>query len=162
MFDESVPIFARPACGVGLLLMAFNSKISFDTDGLPGAQSGFTQALWADSGAFSIGTSGGSGKRLLDHRAGVQRTPGDRSAVMMKAGLPFDGVGLVGLVGCAGRGADDRRPTPVTIICTRTGPAIIPRLGAARRPDDPSHAPTCRTSTHARSRRPTGCRAGSP
>jgi Dyp-type peroxidase family len=54
-FDETVPITARPTDGVGLLFMAFNSKINFDADGVPGAQFDFTQAVWANNPAFPVG-----------------------------------------------------------------------------------------------------------
>jgi Dyp-type peroxidase family len=54
-FDETVPITARPTDGVGLLFMAFNSKINFDVDGAPGAQFDFTQAVWANNPGFPVG-----------------------------------------------------------------------------------------------------------
>ncbi len=53
-FDETVPITARPTGGVGLLFMAFNSKINFDVDGLPGAQFDFTQTVWANNPVFPL------------------------------------------------------------------------------------------------------------
>ena len=55
-FDENVPPSGRPTGGVGLLFMAFNSKIHFDfaAGDFEGAQFDFTQAVWADNPGFPI------------------------------------------------------------------------------------------------------------
>jgi Dyp-type peroxidase family len=55
-FDGSVPPSQRPAGGVGLLFMAFNSQIHFDfaANNFEGAQFDFMQAAWANAPRFPV------------------------------------------------------------------------------------------------------------
>jgi hypothetical protein len=55
-FDGSVPPSRRPAGGVGLLFMAFNSQIHFDfvAGNFLKAQFDFMQAVWANAPQFPV------------------------------------------------------------------------------------------------------------